>query len=153
MNYHVRRAEPSDAPILTELAFQSKRYWGYPESWIQAWSDQLTVTPEMIQQWVCYVAELNHEIKGFWCREPVQSDQPSQGLLFVEPDAIGTGCGRQLWGAVKQALHERGIDYFVMEADPNAAPFYMRLGAKQIGEKSSSIVPGRFLPVLRFDLK
>jgi len=37
----------------------------------------------------------------------------------------------------------------VIEADPNAVPFYLTLGAEKIGEKESSVVPGRFFPILR----
>ncbi len=37
----------------------------------------------------------------------------------------------------------------MIEADPNAVPFYLTLGAEKIGEKESSVVPGRFFPILR----
>ncbi|HTO03326.1 MAG TPA: hypothetical protein VL069_06475, partial [Opitutus sp.] len=46
--FRIDRAKPSDAAALTALAFAAKRHWGYPESWIQAWTEQLTITPEFI---------------------------------------------------------------------------------------------------------
>lgn len=130
IQYIIRKAECADVNALTALAHRSKQYWNYPQAWIKSWKEQLTVTPEMIQNWVCYVAEHNGLIKGFWCRSPIQSDTHSPGLSFVEPDAIGTGCGKQIWVAIKAGLINRGVDYFVIEADPNAVQFYLKLCAK-----------------------
>lgn len=152
MHYTIRTANVNEASRLTQLAIDSKRYWGYPESWIQAWQDQLTVTPEMIGQWLCYVAELDNDIKGFWCREAIESEQPSRGLLFVKPGAIRTGCGRQLWHTMRPALLQAGVRYFVMEGDPNAKQFYLKLGAEHIDDKASPIIPERYIPIFRFNL-
>ena len=42
------RAKPEDADTLTKISFAAKRHWGYPERWIEAWSDILTMRPEFI---------------------------------------------------------------------------------------------------------
>lgn len=142
-----------EAKALTALAKRSKAHWGYSEKWIQAWEEELTITPEMIRDFVAYVAELDGEIKGFWCRSVSEDkDVPSRGLLFIEPDAIGTGCGQQLWEAVKAALIKKGVKSFVFEADPNAVSFYLKIGAKKIDEKDSTVIPGRKIPIMKFDL-
>ncbi len=47
----------------------------------------------------------------------------------------------------------RGLQYLTWDADPNALGFYKKMGAEKIGEKASSIVPGRKLPIMRFYLK
>jgi predicted N-acetyltransferase YhbS len=62
---------------------------------------------------------------------------------------MGQGVARALWESVRTEAAARGIKSFVIEADPNAAPFYMTLGAEKIGEKESSMVPGRFFSILR----
>ena len=46
----IRRASPGDAEVLTRIAFAAKRYWGYPERWIEHWSESLTVTPEFVER-------------------------------------------------------------------------------------------------------
>ena len=38
------------------------------------------------------------------------------------------------------------------ESDPNAEGFYLRMGARKIGEQVSDFQAGRILPVMRFDL-
>jgi hypothetical protein len=49
-------ATPEDADALTRIAFAAKRYWGYPESWIQHWRDGLTITPEFVRNSRVYAA-------------------------------------------------------------------------------------------------
>lgn len=154
IKYKIRPAKMEEAKELTALAKRSKAYWGYSEEWIETWEDQLTVTPEMIHDFVAYVAEYDGKIKGFWCRSVKEANDssPSRGLLFVEPEAIGTGCGRQLWEAVKSTLIKKGVKSFIFEADPNAVSFYIKMGAQKIGEKESPVIPGRKIPILKFDL-
>jgi hypothetical protein len=41
-----------------------------------------------------------------------------------------------------------GADRMVIEADPDAAPFYRRIGAKDCGLVPSGSIPGRMLPKL-----
>lgn len=55
--------------------------------------------------------------------------------------------------AVKKESLKRGITSFAIEADPNAVPFYLRMGALKVGEVDSKRIPGRKVPVLRFDLR
>ena len=62
---------------------------------------------------------------------------------------MGRGVARALWEAVRAEAAARGIQSFVIEADPNAASFYLALGAEKIGEKESRAIPGRFFPILR----
>ena len=50
MDIQIRRADPDEAPVLTELAHAAKRHWGYPESWIENWQADLTITKEFIAE-------------------------------------------------------------------------------------------------------
>lgn len=151
--YIIRFAKPHEAEELTQLAFLSKAHWGYSPEWIELWREDLTVTPELIQNSIAFVAELNGEIMGFWCRSANESSEPSQGLLFIHPDHMGKGVGKLLFKAVKEDALKRGIHFFTIEADPNAVPFYEKMGAEKIGEKESSVIPGRKIPILRFNFK
>lgn len=152
INYTIRKARLNEAGLLTAIAMRSKAHWGYSDEWRQQWKEALTVTPEIIASSICFVAELDKNIKGFWCRSVEQTAAPSPGFLFVDPSAIGTGCGKQLWQAIKPALISRGIHSFTIEADPNAVSFYMKLGAKKIKEIDSKAIPDRKIPILRFNL-
>ena len=46
MDIQIRRAEPAEARVLTEIAHAAKRDGGYPENWIEHWKNDLTITPE-----------------------------------------------------------------------------------------------------------
>ncbi|WP_175734270.1 GNAT family N-acetyltransferase [Burkholderia ambifaria] len=145
----IRACCPSDADQLTKLAFLSKAHWGYPKEWLDLWQGDLTVTPEMIEGSIAYVAEAEEQIIGFWVRASMDSNEPTRGWLFVHPAHMGQGVARALWSELRKEAAARGIRSFVIEADPNAVPFYLSLGAEKIGEKESTVIPGRFFPILR----
>lgn len=144
----IRTCSPSDAEQLTKLAFLSKAHWGYPKEWLDFWQDDLTITPELIEDSIAYIAEAEQQIIGFWVRAAIDSGEPTSGWLFVHPDHMGKGVARALWSEVKKEAEARGIKRFVIEADPNAVPFYLSLGAEKIGEKESTLIPGRFFPII-----
>lgn len=65
---------------------------------------------------------------------------------------MGRGIGAHLWRhAVEQARAE-GARAVVLDADPNARPFYERMGAVVVSWKDSTAVPGRRSPQMRFEL-
>ncbi len=70
------------------------------------------------------------------------------GLCFVEPDAIGRGVGRALYSHVMRAARELGFTRITIDSDPNAEPFYRRMGARPVGRTPSGSTAGRELPVL-----
>ncbi|NIQ29145.1 MAG: GNAT family N-acetyltransferase, partial [Acidobacteria bacterium] len=45
-----------------------------------------------------------------------------------------------------------GYERLLVQSDPNAEGFYLRLGAERIGEVPSRVQPGRLLPLLLFPL-
>ena len=71
--------------------------------------------------------------------------------LFIEPKSIGKGVGKQLWEHALQTARENQYEKFLIESDPFAEEFYIKMGAKRIGEVVS---PGsnRSLPLLEFSL-
>ncbi|KWZ33099.1 GCN5 family acetyltransferase [Burkholderia anthina] len=147
--FTVRAARGADSDELTQLARLSKAHWGYPKEWLDLWQSDLTISPETIEGSIGYLAQSGETIIGFWVRASSESDRPTPGWLFVRPDYMGRGVARALWEAVRAEAAARGIQSFVIEADPNAASFYLALGAKKIGEKESRAIPGRFFPILR----
>ncbi|WP_193102608.1 GNAT family N-acetyltransferase [Burkholderia sp. Z1] len=148
-NFVIRAGRPSDADQLTKLAFLSKAHWGYPKEWLELWEADLTVRPEMIEDSIAFVAETEERIIGFWVRASTDSDKPTRGWLFIHPDHMGQGVARALWSELRKEAAARGIRSFVIEADPNAVSFYLALGAEKIGERESTVIPGRLFPILR----
>jgi len=67
--------------------------------------------------------------------------------LFVEPRRIRTGVGRALLTHAIIEARRRGANRLTILADPYAAGFYERNGARRIGNAPSDAIPGRSLPL------
>lgn len=134
----IRRATPEEASTLTTIALEAKRHWGYPEHWIKHWESDLTISADFVRDHHVYVAEADGEIRGFYAL-CVGGDRAELEHMWVTPASIGTGIGKELFlDAMERAaaLEVRDVE---IVADPNAAGFYERMGATQIGEVESPI--------------
>ena len=56
--------------------------------------------------------------------------------MFVDPPAIGGGAGRALFEAAVSLARRLGVARMTILADPNAAPFYERMGARFLRERA-----------------
>lgn len=136
----IRPAVSSDAGRLTALAFAAKRHWGYPERWIEAWRDELTITESDVEGGAFWVAveEANGRPLGVYALlgDP---EQPQLEHLWVDPAAQRGGVGRALFLHAVEQARESGAKTISIDADPNAAGFYQRMGAVQIGTVHASM--------------
>ncbi|MBO0913105.1 GNAT family N-acetyltransferase [Streptomyces laculatispora] len=147
----VRPGLPSEAAELTGLALRSKGHWGYDEAFLAACRDELTMAPADIDRRRTAVAEEDGRVLGF---TTLEGAPPAGvlGMMFAEPDALGRGVGRLLFGHVVAEARRLGFARFTIDADPNAEGFYRAMGAVRIGATPSGSVPGRELPLLEFTL-
>lgn len=147
----IRRATPDEADLLTTIALEAKRYWGYPENWIKHWEADLTITGEFIRDNHVYVAESDGEVRGFYAL-CVTGQNAELEHMWVTPDCIGTGIGKELFlDAMERAAALEVRDVGIL-ADPNAAGFYERMGAKQVGEIDAPVAgQPRKLPRLKIE--
>jgi GNAT superfamily N-acetyltransferase len=148
----VRRARPEDAGPLTELAFRSKAHWGYDREFMQACRAALRVTAKFMARADVYVAENQGRELGFYSLAPWNSDLELYHF-FVDPPAMGNGVGRLLWDDAIRRATGLGYPKLLIQSDPYAEGFYLKLGAERIGEVPSAAVPGRMLPLLVFPLR
>jgi GNAT superfamily N-acetyltransferase len=126
------RAKPEDADALTEIAYAAKRHWGYPERWIEAWRDILTMHPEFIAANVAYCAMEDDNMVGFYVLT-TESDGIHLDHLWINPAAMRRGTGRTLFEHAVDQVGKAGFDLIKIEADPNAEGFYERMGARRVG--------------------
>jgi GNAT superfamily N-acetyltransferase len=144
------RARSDDADALTAIAHAAKRHWGYPENWIAAWRDTLTMRPEFITTNVAYIAVENERPVGFYVltQEP---DGPHLDHLWILPSSMGRGIGRALFEHAATEVNRLGFRSMKIEADPNAEGFYKRMGAIRIGTSTSETCgERRELPLLEY---
>jgi GNAT superfamily N-acetyltransferase len=147
----VRRARRGEAGHLTALCLRSKRHWGYDEPFMRLAAMTLVVTEAAIAAgdvWVAATAGTDHAL-GVTALGGSGSELELQ-LLFVDPPAMGLGVGRLLFDVARQHLTSAGVDRMLILSDPNATGFYLRMGARPIGEAPSDAIPGRMLPLFEY---
>lgn len=134
----IRRSSPEEANALTQIALDAKRYWGYPEHWIKHWESDLTISSDFIRDNHVYVADEDGELRGFYAL-CVTGRKAELEHMWVTPACIGTGIGKELFLDAMERAAALEVNAVELSADPNAAGFYRRMGAMQIGETDSAI--------------
>jgi GNAT superfamily N-acetyltransferase len=146
----IERAEPDDAAALTDIAFAAKRYWSYPERWIEGWREVLTILPEFIASHETYIAILGGRTVGFYAVGR-RNDILDLLHMWVLPDAMGLGVGRALFFHGLERMKELGCWELEIESDPNAEGFYRHMGAQRVGVSFNELDGHRRkLPILRY---
>ncbi|MFJ9694053.1 GNAT family N-acetyltransferase [Kitasatospora sp. NPDC101183] len=147
----IRPARLDEAALLTGLALRSKAHWGYDEAFMAACREELALDEAALGRLVTAVAEDGGRVLGF---ASLEADPPegSLDMMFVEPEAIGRGVGRALFEHVRSEAAALGLHRLTIDADPNAEPFYLAMGATRIGSTPSGSIPGRELPLLEMTL-
>ncbi len=150
----IREAMSDDAEFLSSLAIRSKAHWGYSTEFIEACVDELSVSPDYIENGDFHyvVAIVNEEVVGFYKLEGLSGDEIELGALFVDPDHIGTGVGKALIERAKRHAINLGASKLNIQGDPNAEKFYRTAGGEPTGSKESESIPGRFLPTFQIAL-
>jgi GNAT superfamily N-acetyltransferase len=150
----MRRAQSGDSERLTRIACDAKAHWGYPEAWLRAWQPVLRITPEYVERQLVYVAAVDAEPVGFYVLEP-RADRWSLEHFWVEPRWHGRGVGRFMFMHAVESIRAIRPGIMVIEADPYAAGFYSRMGARRSGTVPAPAEgePGRTLPVFEIDVQ
>lgn len=153
MKLQIRLAKPHETAILTELSMRSKRSNGYDDAFMDACREELTVTVERMEEGEYWVAD-SGIICGCVCLTPINSDKNTAEInaFFIDPDWQRKGVGRLLWAKMLERAAHQGITALVLDADPDAVPFYKAMGFETIGETPSGSIPGRVLPRMSIKL-
>lgn len=149
-------ARPEHGAALNTLILRSKAHWGYDAEMMAIMARVLMLDPDAMAAgramtgWrgaaalgVAQITEPFEEAGG----RAMELD-----LLFIAPEAIGTGLGRRLYDWALDQARAAGCDRLVILSDPHAAPFYTAMGAARVEERASAVIPGRLLPVFEHRL-
>ena len=150
----IRTAHTKEAGEISALCKRSKAHWGYDEDFLKACEPELTITPERIARGRVLVAvDTDEALVGMAAAEPLEMDGAYDlALLFIEPHAIRRGVGEKLFAAIVAHIAQEDARYLRIEADPFAAGFYTRLGARRIGDVPSATAANRMLPLFEFSI-
>jgi GNAT superfamily N-acetyltransferase len=146
-----RSAQPSEAPDLSHLARRSKAYWGYDSEQLDLWEQDgsFSVPPEACATELVGVAEDESSLIGFY---RLSGHAPIGKLsdLWVAPEAIGTGLGKELAHRAMERARDLGFTALNINSEPNAEGFYTHLGATRVGELPAPLAgePDRVLPTM-----
>ena len=154
----IRPARPDEGPMLTEMAYSSKRTWGYPEETLDEWNGPLTVLEEHIREEAYFVAEEERGGRpvpvGFFSLMPVERPGTLDlDHFWVLPEAQGRGVGRRMFERAVREARLRGANRMTITAEPRAEAFYLKMGAVRIGGKDTVVGgEGHVLPLLELPL-
>ncbi|MEE2566249.1 GNAT family N-acetyltransferase [Hyphobacterium marinum] len=148
----IRDARPDEIEALSALCLRSKAHWGYDAPFIAACAPYLRLEPHLVADGCAFVAEDNAgRILGV-CQIDPAGKSGTLDLLFIEPDAIGSGAGRALFGEAAARMKVRGECVMTILSDPDARGFYENMGARFIEDRPSDVFEGRFLPWLEYEV-
>ena len=143
----LRQPLVEELPTLSALCLRSKAVWGYDRDFIEACRRELTIEPSEMLSSTIAVAEEDGRIVGV-AQMKVAGDEADLLKLFVEPAMLRAGVGTKLFHWAISEAARMGAARMLIEADPDAAPFYRRMGANDCGLAPSGSMPGRMLPRL-----
>ena len=151
MQLFIRVPDVTELPALSELCMRSKAVWGYDADFMEACRGELSFHPGDLTTSRIAVATRGDDVLGV-AQIRSSGNEADLAKLFVEPAALRGGVGQVLFAWAIDAAREMGASSMTIEADPDAAPFYRRLGARDAGLVPSGSIAGRMLPKLVLEL-
>ena len=152
MKIKIAKAKPEQAGQLSQLAMRSKGHWGYSPAFLQAVTGELTYMNEQVAEQPTFIATLGGKTVGFYLLAEIDANNVELEALFVEPDFIGQGVGKELFFHATKEAKRLQYQAIKIQSDPYAADFYQKRGCEAIGHMESLSVPGRRLPLFQYKL-
>ena len=147
----IRAPRLDELTCLSDLCFRSKAVWGYDDAFMAACRSELSFEPRDLQLTPIAVAERDGKPIGV-AQIKIVDNEADLLKLFVEPGALRGGIGQALFAWATDMARQLGAKRMTIDADPDAAPFYRKMGAHDIGQAPSGSVQGRMLPKLAVNL-
>ncbi|BEL06297.1 hypothetical protein Q0Z83_044880 [Actinoplanes sichuanensis] len=129
--FRLRAAAPAEAGLLTDLVLRSKAAWGYDQTFLDTWREQLRIRPDEVLPRRTVVADRDGTPVGVATLDG-RPPYGEIGLLFVDPPDMHHGIGQALYRHVLTEAGRLGFHRLTIDADPHAVAFYRRLGAEPV---------------------
>lgn len=154
-DFTCRKARLDEMDALTDLCMRSKQSNGYDDAFMAACEEELRVKRSWIEDDDFWVLETSDGHLAGCIRMELEGTDGAGELAtcFVDPDFQGKGAGRQLFENFIARVKELGLKHIWLDADPEAEPFYARMGFVTTGRAPSGSIPGRTLPRMEMHLK
>ena len=163
----IREAEPKDAEAIAEVHIRSWQA-AYRGQLTDEYLDGLSVDERLEQhrrslehpraEWRTWVADDEGDVTGFAVTGPSEDADadPSTGevyAIYLEPDRMGTGLGRELFEHAVGDLRDRGfsaVTLWVLETNERARRFYEVAGWRADGTETNERVDCEMRPTVRY---
>lgn len=131
----IRRAIAADADALTRLTQASRAYDGPYRAILEGYA----ITPAQIAHAELHVAIGDGErVLGYYSLVVGTAGEAELDLLFVDDTAQGRGIGALLFAHMRQCAAQRGAGIVRIVSHPPSETFYLRMGARRVGEQLPS---------------
>lgn len=150
------RIAPEHSSDINALILRSKAHWGYDAAMMATMEEVLRLDEDAakasraVAGWFEDLAVGVAQISARY--EDERGRAMALDLLFIAPEAIGTGLGRRLYGWALDQARAAEADRLEILSDPNARGFYTAMGARYVEDRPSDLIPGRILPWLEHRL-
>ncbi len=144
----LRSARADELSALSDLCLRSKAVWGYDAAFMAACRAELMLHADELTSTHIQVAESADGSIAGMAQVKVTGPDAELSKLFVDPGRIRDGAGRLLFGWAANTARDLGAVRMIIDADPDAAGFYRRMGAQIERMVPSGSIPGRMLPQL-----
>ena len=163
----IREAEPKDAEAIAEVHVRSWQA-AYRGQLTDEYLDGLSVGERLEQhrrsleqpraEWRTWVADDEGRVTAFAVTGPSEDAdaEPSTGevyAIYLEPDRVGTGLGRELFEHAISDLRDRGfsvVTLWVLETNERARRFYEVAGWRADGTETNERVDCEMRPTVRY---
>jgi GNAT superfamily N-acetyltransferase len=133
------RAQQKQASVLTSLMRVSKAHWGYTPQQMAVWEAELSLSEAEVRDKLVVLAEdQSAELLGFYTLL-FDGDCARIEHLFVDPGKMSRGVGKALLQHAIASARQQGSRTIDIDADPYAEDFYLRNGARRVGEIAAPI--------------
>ncbi len=144
-----RRAQPGELAAINALIAESEQFVTGCD--IDEFLGRYAVNSEQLKSSQSYVLAASDQLAGFFMIVTAGGDAELE-YFYVERSLIGQGFGRLMWRHVEEVCRDNAIPRLSIVCGQSVTPFYVRMGARRIGDKESLVYSGETVDVLRFDV-
>lgn len=149
-DFKIRKAQSGDEALLHEAHMRSIREVcskDHTEAEIQGWGHRPLSNRwvDAIKEGQVWVVERDHRIYGHGYIRIYSENKKLQAHimgLYLTPEALGQGLGRELAKLMLDAAREKGVEAVTLKSTLTAHEFYKRMGFVDTGPMSTTDIGG-----------
>ena len=148
----MRKATYADIPFLNATMRLSKAHWAYDQAFMDAFMHKYSIDENYLDHHDVTLLCKEGDLIGYFSFTFHEDHTLELDHFFLHPSYIGKGLGKRLWKECCLVAIKLGATEFTLWSDPEAEPFYAKMGCEKIGVKQSPFMPDRYPPIMRYKL-